>query len=67
MAAGHPGDAVWKAAALRLSDSTPAEERLGVYRLVREAGVLPDEAAGFLFGHAAQSLIPVGVGDAEQD
>src|SRR5437763_8595831 len=31
-------------------------ERLETYQLARQARVLPEEAAGFLFGHAGQML-----------
>ena len=67
VAAGRPGGAAWKTAVLRLSGGTPADERLNAYRLVREAGVLPDEAAGFLFAHAAQWLPATDVGEELDD
>jgi hypothetical protein len=37
-----------------LSDTTPAKDRLEIYQAVREARILPDEAAEFLIGWAVQ-------------
>jgi hypothetical protein len=54
VARSAPGDAAWKALVGRLSDATPDAERLAAYQAVRDATVLPADAAGFLFGHAAQ-------------
>jgi hypothetical protein len=56
IAKATPGLAIWKTRVERLSESTPDPERLEAYRLVRMVGVLPDEATGFLFVHAAQWL-----------
>jgi hypothetical protein len=49
-----PGEAAWKPLVENLSDATPEAERFTAYRAVCEAGVLPADAASFLFGHAAQ-------------
>lgn len=49
-----PGSADWKAAVERLSDTTPDGERIATYKAVRDAGVIPPDAAFFLFGHAVQ-------------
>lgn len=54
IAQAAPGDAVWKSLVERLSDATPEAERFAAYRAVREASVLPEDAALFLFGHAVQ-------------
>jgi hypothetical protein len=51
-----PGDTAWKPLVESLSDATPEADRFAAYRAVREAGVLPEDAAFFLFGHAAQWL-----------
>jgi hypothetical protein len=51
-----PADAAWKPLVEGLSDATPEAERFAAYRAVREAGVLPEDAAFFLFGHAVQWL-----------
>jgi hypothetical protein len=48
------GEAGWKPLVERLSDTTPDAERLATYRAVRDAAVLPADAAFFLFGHAIQ-------------
>lgn len=49
-----PGAADWKAAVEGLSDTTPDGERIAFYKAIRDAGVLPADAALFLFGHAVQ-------------
>lgn len=46
--------AAWKTLVERLSDATPEAERFAAYRAVRDASVLPEDAALFLFGHAVQ-------------
>jgi hypothetical protein len=51
------GSAEWKAAVERLSEKTPNDERIAAYKAVRDAGVLPSDAAFFLFGHAIQWMI----------
>jgi hypothetical protein len=56
LARSSPGQAAWKGPVERLSPETPAQERMEVYRAVRQARVLPDDAAGFLLGHAIQWL-----------
>jgi len=52
VARASPEVAEWKVRVEPLSPVTPDRERLEAYRLVRQAGVLPDDAAGFLFDHA---------------
>jgi hypothetical protein len=54
IARAAPGDAQWKTLVEGLSDATPDAERLAAYRAVRDAAVLPEDHALFLFGHAAQ-------------
>jgi hypothetical protein len=54
IARASPGSPDWKAAVERLSETTPDEERIAAYKAVRDAGVLPADAAFFLFGHAVQ-------------
>jgi hypothetical protein len=54
IAQATPRDAAWTSLFERLSDATPEAERFAAYRAVREAGVLPQDAALFLFGHAVQ-------------
>jgi hypothetical protein len=49
-----PGSADWKVAIERLSDTTPDDERIATYKAVRDANILPADAAFFLFGHAVQ-------------
>src|SRR4051794_33256822 len=44
IARASPGPAAWKDLVGRLSEATPAGERMRAYRAVREAGVLPVEA-----------------------
>jgi hypothetical protein len=66
IAAAAPATAEWKERVERLSAPTSGEERLEAYRLVRRAGVLPDEAAGFLFGHAIQWMPAEGAGEDEE-
>jgi hypothetical protein len=61
-----PGDAAWKLLAESLSDATPEADRFAAYRAVRVAGVLPEDAAFFLFGHAVQWL-PSEEGDLDRD
>jgi hypothetical protein len=56
VARATPEPAARKERVERLSERTPGPERLETYRLVRQAAVLPDDAAGFLFGHAAEML-----------
>src|SRR5262249_58443642 len=45
VARATPEEAEWKRRVEGLSDATAEQERLEAYRLVRQAGVLPDEAA----------------------
>ena len=52
----------WQRRVEGLSALTPDRDRLEAYRLVRQAAVLPDDAAGFLFGHTIQWL-PSAEGD----
>jgi hypothetical protein len=56
IAGATPGPGDWKAQVERLSEVTPAEERIETYKAVRGAGVLPSDAVFFLFGHAVQWL-----------
>ncbi len=44
----------WKAAVEHLCDELPDRERMAIYKAVREAHVVPEDAAFFLFGHAVQ-------------
>jgi hypothetical protein len=70
MAKATPGPAAWKGLVERLSEETQLGERLAAYRAVRGAGVLPDDAAYFLFAHAVQWLPPdepLGEDDGEDD
>jgi hypothetical protein len=50
--------AEWKPLVERLSDRTPDEQRLGTYRALRAAGVLPDEVTVFLVDWALQWMPP---------
>ncbi len=54
IATGTPADADWKTLVEGLSETTPDEERIETYRTVRHAGVLPEDTAFFLFGHAME-------------
>jgi hypothetical protein len=54
IARATPDSADWKVAVERLSDTTPDDERMATSKMVRDAGVLPPDAALFLFGHAIQ-------------
>ena len=54
IAKGHPNSAAWKNLVERLSDATTAEDRMKTYKALREAKVLADEAAEFLFVWAIQ-------------
>lgn len=54
MAAATPGEASWKPLVNTLSDRMPEVDRMAVYQAVRQAGILPEDAALFLFGHATQ-------------
>jgi hypothetical protein len=58
IAGTSPGPAVWKDLVGKLSDATPDAERIQTYQAVREAGVLPEDAAFFLFGHGIQWMLP---------
>jgi hypothetical protein len=58
--------AAWKSLVEGLADATPEAGRFAAYRAVREAGVLPEDAAHFLFGHAAQ-WVPSGDDEADPD
>jgi hypothetical protein len=57
IAASVAGEAEWKTAVERLSETTPDAERIAAYKLIRDAGVLPADAAFFLFAHAIQWMI----------
>lgn len=52
------GPADLKGLVERLSDTTPDDERMRIYRAVRAAAILPDAAAFFLFAHATQWMLP---------
>jgi hypothetical protein len=67
IAGATPGPAGWKELIERLTETTPTAERMAAYRAVRGAGVLPDDAAFFLFGHAVQWLPPEGPTEEEED
>jgi hypothetical protein len=58
IARATPGPAEWKGLVERLSEATPFVERMSAYRAVCGAGVLPDDAASFLFAHAVQRMPP---------
>jgi hypothetical protein len=58
IAAASPSPASWKELVGRLADTTPNEERMQTYRTIREAGVLPADAAWFIIGHAIQWMPP---------
>jgi hypothetical protein len=63
VAKATPEPAAWKEHIERLSERTPGPARLEAYRLVRQAAVLPDDAASFLFGHAGEMLLGQGGAD----
>ena len=65
IAGATPEPAAWKGMVQRLSDATPEEERMDAYRAVRDAGVLPADAAFFLFDHAIQWM-PSGEDDLDR-
>ncbi len=67
IAGAAPEPAGWKGQIERLSDATPFAERMAAYRAVREAGVLPADAAFFLFAHAVQWMPPDGPPGAYED
>jgi hypothetical protein len=67
IASATPGPATWKDMAGRLSEKTPLGERLAAYRAIQGAGVLPDDAAFFLFGHAIQWLPHEGPPGGDED
>jgi hypothetical protein len=67
VAKGAPAGAVWKGPVESLQAMSPFEERIRVYRAVREAGVLPADAAFFLFGHAAQWILPAAAPDTPEE
>jgi SEC-C motif len=61
IAKGSPGLALWKELVERLTDMTPDEERMKAYLAVRNAGVLPPDAAWFAIAHAIEwTLITAG-------
>jgi hypothetical protein len=51
------GAADWKAAVEHLCAEMPDGERMAIYKAVREAHVVPEDAAFFLFGHAAEWMV----------
>jgi hypothetical protein len=50
----HPDGAAWKGLVERLTEATPAADRMRAYKVVREARVIPEEAAEYLFLWAIQ-------------
>ena len=56
IAASGPGDAAWKTLVANLSDATPEADRMAAYKAVHKVGVLPEDAALFLFDHHLQWL-----------
>ena len=50
----RPDSAAWKGLVEQLTDATTAADRMKTYKAVREAKVIPDEAAEFLFVWAIQ-------------
>lgn len=56
MAAATTGDANWKPLVDMLSDQMPEADRIAVYQAVRQAGILPEDAALFLFGHTTRGF-----------
>jgi hypothetical protein len=56
IARGHPDPAAWKPHVERLSDASTAEERLRAYKVVRDAKVIPEEAAEYTISWAIQWL-----------
>jgi hypothetical protein len=60
MARSVPGQAEWKGLVEVLTDATPFEERVRAYKAIRDAGILPPDAAFFLFGHGIQWIPPEG-------
>ena len=58
IARASPDGAAWKGLVERLSDATTTEDRMKTYKAVREAEVIPDEAADFLIVWAIQWMPP---------
>jgi hypothetical protein len=56
IARSSPGPAEWKDLVERLAEKTPGEERMRAYHALRQAAVLPDDAAWFLLAHAVQLM-----------
>jgi len=46
----------WEALVEDMSEDTPLEDRVALYRRIREAGVLPDDAAFFLIAWAMEAI-----------
>jgi hypothetical protein len=67
IAKASPVPAEWKRLVDQLSDRTTDEERVRTYKAIRDAGVLPADAAFFLFGHAVQWIPPEGIASQEED
>lgn len=61
IAKNHPDSEAWKGLVERLSAATTAEDRMQTYKTVREAKVIPDEAAEFLFLWAIQWMPAEGI------
>ena len=49
-------DTEWEAKIAELDDATPMEQRVRLYQQIRDAGVLPDDAAFFLIAWAVESI-----------
>ena len=58
IAKASPDSATWKGMVERLSDATTTEDRMKTYKAVREAKIIPDEAADFLIPWAIQWMPP---------
>jgi hypothetical protein len=67
IAQGAPSGMAWKGLVESLQGTTPVEERLKAYKAVSEAGVLPADAAFFLFGHAVQWILPATTDTPEEE
>jgi hypothetical protein len=54
IAKASPGAGEWKGLVERLSEATTPEDRMKTYRAIREAKLIPEEAADFLIGWTIQ-------------
>jgi hypothetical protein len=67
VAKAAPAGAAWKPPVEALTAATLVEERIKAYQAIREAAVLPPDAAFFLFGHAAQWVLPATAPDTPEE